>query len=266
MPIQGGIRVAMNRIKSPCDRTQGPKPRVTTLLLGKTILSLLLLTSISPDAQAEPHRFQYYRPILILCAHSQNQSKLEDKFGGIPHGFPVKKWPCCSGCRRPMSLLAQLVHSKERLDLGGKGRVLYIFMCNTFESDLVTLPENDLEHQLKLTRGCSSGSASFGRGANSVVVLEAKELLNGTTTIPRGGNLPLPELRVAQWQAGFDESPLQYTDYLDRHGEVGPISLLSHMFMAIQNWEVSPDGHKVVASAEPALAVRDATFRCCRST
>lgn len=120
MPIQGGIRVAMNRIKSPCDRTQGPKPRVTTLLLGKTILSLLLLTSISPDAQAEPHRFQYYRPILILCAHSQNQSKLEDKFGGIPHGFPVKKWPCCSGCRRPMSLLAQLVHSKERLDLGGR--------------------------------------------------------------------------------------------------------------------------------------------------
>src|SRR5262245_15947067 len=68
-------------------------------------------------------------PDLQLGSLLPPQRGLEDKFGGLPWGLRTDLWPMCRHCGRPQSLLAQLSHDDQRLDLGRDGRVLFVFQC-----------------------------------------------------------------------------------------------------------------------------------------
>ena len=69
-------------------------------------------------------------PDIRLAAELPEQTKLEEKFGGVPWGLDEELWPTCADCGKHQSLLAQLVHDDTRLNLGREGRVLLVFQCN----------------------------------------------------------------------------------------------------------------------------------------
>ena len=53
---------------------------------------------------------------------------LVPKLGGLPWGLPVRLWPVCKECGRPMSHLAQLPAAAPELPLA-QGEVLFLFKC-----------------------------------------------------------------------------------------------------------------------------------------
>jgi hypothetical protein len=108
---------------------------------------------------------RFFEPDLRLGVLLPPQAALEDKFGGLPWGLPVTRWPLCAGCGQPQSLLAQLRHHRERLDLGRDGRVLHVFQCADWANT-----------------GCSP--FEWGRGRSACFVLEPGELRSGLTPPP----------------------------------------------------------------------------------
>ena len=118
-------------------------------------------------------------PIQQLGVLLPPQQKLEDKFGGLPWGFPRERWPKCRHCNAPMNLLAQLSHHSRRLNLGKKGRILLAFQCDTAE----TCPNYE-----------------GGSGANAVVFQEADELGSGVTPAPHPEMTVYTETRVVRWR------------------------------------------------------------------
>jgi hypothetical protein len=71
----------------------------------------------------------YYQPELAPGWLLPEPDRFEEKFGGLPWGFPVEKWPVCTLCEVSLPLVAQLRHRPKRLDLGKEGRVLFFFLC-----------------------------------------------------------------------------------------------------------------------------------------
>jgi len=108
---------------------------------------------------------KYYVPELRLAILSPPQTQSTDKFGGLPWGMPVTKWPRCAFCKNSMALIAQLFHHEQRLNLGASGRCLFVFMCSTPVSR------------------CSDTFDSEA-GANASFVLEPGELGSGLTWPP----------------------------------------------------------------------------------
>lgn len=107
---------------------------------------------------------KYYVPILELAVISPAQTGPRDKFGGLPWGIPVSKWPYCASCKHSMALIAQLFHDDQRLDLGAAGRCLFIFMCSAPPSACDTYDSKS--------------------GASASVVLEPEELGSGLVRPP----------------------------------------------------------------------------------
>jgi hypothetical protein len=142
------------------------------------------------------------RPAVLLPP----QATLDDKFGGLPWGLPSDRWPVCVACGQPQSLLAQLRHHPDRLDLGRAGRVLHVFQCADWANT-----------------GCNP--FKWGAGASACFVLEPEELGAGLTP-PRGliGKADDPwawhghiAARVASWLEGEDSLPAdQHDAYFDR--------------------------------------------------
>lgn len=114
-----------------------------------------------------------YRPIFSLGVLMPEQAKLEDKIGGYPWGFPQNLWPYCISCKKPMNFFAQFCHHPQRLDLGKKGRALYLFQCD------------------KLPCG-------FDDSCQQCFVLEAHELTSGITPPPESTFIET-ELRIPEW-------------------------------------------------------------------
>src|SRR5689334_8522225 len=104
---------------------------------------------------------RYFVPKLMLGVLAPKQAALEDKFGGLPWGLSSARWPLCSACHKPQSMIAQLVHHQDRFDLGRAGRVLFVFQC---------------DHN---PGGCATWLGDSG--ANSCFVLEPEELGYGLT-------------------------------------------------------------------------------------
>lgn len=132
---------------------------------------------------------RYFVPRIRLPAELPPQDALADKLGGTPWGLPAGLWPRCGECGKSQSLLAQLVHHPERLDLGRTGRVLHVFQCN---------------HQPGL---CSTWEAASG--ANACFVLEPEQLLPAPAAIPADAPPADPEVRIVDWVArddGLDEA------------------------------------------------------------
>jgi hypothetical protein len=118
-------------------------------------------------------------PVLKLGVLLPAQDRLEDKFGGMPWGFPRERWPKCRHCSAPQSFLAQLSHHSRRLNLGRKGRILLAFQCDSAE----TCPNYE-------------GNA----GANAVLFLESDELREGPTPAPHPEMAIYTEARVLRWK------------------------------------------------------------------
>ncbi len=108
---------------------------------------------------------KYYIPKLQLGLFSTSQTSIEDKFDGLPWGIPSASWPVCRSCDKTMSLIAQLNHHAERLNLGRSGRSLFIFMCCN--------PYSQCEWTWDSAEGC-----------NSSFVLEPESLETGITYPP----------------------------------------------------------------------------------
>lgn len=138
---------------------------------------------------------RYFVPDLRLSTDLPPQDKLEDKLGGLPWGLKPEQLPVCSCCGKHQSLLAQLVHHPQRLDLGATGRVLFVFQCNNL--------------------GCNGYTWEGDSGANTCFVLDADQLTEGITPMPTSIILDT-EVRVAQWFALEDGvSPDEVALYYD---------------------------------------------------
>ncbi|WP_124726397.1 hypothetical protein [Staphylospora marina] len=126
---------------------------------------------------------RYWKPELIFAEFMGPPGQFVDQFGGIPWGLPEDKWPTCSGCEAPMSLLAQFAHHSDRLDLGKDGRVLYVFICGD---------------------DCETWDPECG--ANKVLILDDAEMKPGRTPLPPDltPDHLLPECRITCWTAKDD--------------------------------------------------------------
>lgn len=119
---------------------------------------------------------RYFVPDIRLVDEETHQS---EKLGGVPWGLPSGRWPKCAGCGAPQSLLAQFEHHPGRLDLGRKGRVLFLFQCDSDPGSCETWAANS--------------------GANACIVIEPEELTEAATPIPSGSPEPMLEVRIADW-------------------------------------------------------------------
>ena len=129
---------------------------------------------------------KYFVPELALGALLPPQSQFVEKFGGLPWGLPLDRWPLCAECGNPQTHLATLVHHAERLDLGKEGRAVLIFQCGRSPN------ETDCE------------AMQSDSGANAVIFLDADEISTGLTEPPAPGASREFEIRIVKWVERHD--------------------------------------------------------------
>ncbi len=122
---------------------------------------------------------RYFVPFLRLRDELPPQSLPEDKLGGLPWGLAPALWPKCRECGKSQSLLAQLLHDPERLDLGARGRMLSVFQCN---------------HDPGMCAAWEGGS-----GANACFVTEPEDLIPGLTPLPTDSPPLEREAVIVEW-------------------------------------------------------------------
>jgi hypothetical protein len=127
---------------------------------------------------------EYFVPDIRCAEELGTQAGPQDKFGGLPWGLPSAMWPMCKDCGKPQSLLAQLVHDRDHLDLGREGRVLFIFQCAHDPGMCATWEGNS--------------------GANACFVCDPQDLTEGRTDPPSVANPADREVRVISWERRID--------------------------------------------------------------
>ena len=153
---------------------------------------------------------KYYVPQLELGVLLPQQVVYQDKFGGLPWGLDQNLWPICRSCKRDMVLIAQFEHNDYRLNLGRKGRVLYIFQCDGFDG------------------GCDITYDPDG-GANSCFIVEPEELLN--------------RLAYPPYAANFDEKRLWSLDNIGFYNkENRPTVIWTLTEARVSSWLEREDG------------------------
>jgi hypothetical protein len=144
---------------------------------------------------------RFYRPKLQLAALQPPQDRLVSKLGGRPWGFPQSRWPSCSDCGHPMSMVAQLEHATPMVDLGTPGSVLHLFYC----ANLLCM--------------------SYGEpNSCEAVVLQCEEIGRGLTEQPLnedGEQVINDEVLICGWETHEDpvtpeQLPLFYDDQAHR--------------------------------------------------
>ena len=132
---------------------------------------------------------RYFTPFLSIGLAGKQRAESIEKFGGLPEGFPLKRWPRCSNCGCFQSFSAQFAHHPERLDLGADGRMLFLFQCAQPEHSGV----------------CETWDRASG--ANAALIVEPGELAESMDSAPDDG-LPLEnEVFVAAWELHDDGIP-----------------------------------------------------------
>lgn len=132
---------------------------------------------------------KYFEPELCPASVFSDTILGKDKFGGLPLGFPNRKWPSCSNCGQPMNHICQLNHHKDRLDLGKEGRVLFSFQCDNSASN------------------CSSWQRDSG--ANHVCILERSDLITRPAKIKDKLSAVYFESVVISWHEEHDAVPIE---------------------------------------------------------
>jgi hypothetical protein len=139
-------------------------------------------------SEYEGYSMKYFLPIVAVAADLESRFAPLERLGGQPWGLTGVMWPQCSHHQKPQSLLAQLAHHPERLDLGGEGRMLFVFQCN---------------HEPGL---CASWRA--GSGCNARFVLLPSELSGTPYDVPP--DAPAPHDRavvITGWEEHDDDIP-----------------------------------------------------------
>ncbi|EDX83070.1 hypothetical protein S7335_248 [Synechococcus sp. PCC 7335] len=131
---------------------------------------------------------KYFTPTFKLSADLPPQTELKEKVGGLPWGLPPQQYPICSDCGRSQTLLIQLVHHPERLDLGKPGRTLLVFQC-TYEP----------------AGYCQTWAG--GHGANACLILEPEDLICEMTPLPADNPELGIEAEIVNWTAHDDGIP-----------------------------------------------------------
>ena len=159
---------------------------------------------------------RYWVPQLRLGIHCPPETTFINRFGGLPWGLPIEKYPTCRGCGRPLRLLLQLRHDPLRLNLGREGRALFAFQC-----DEVT---------------CHLFGTGAKEGGDLAIVLESSELVDG---------LPIPPPALTRWFVpvhviGWDERKELVTPEehdLILHGELSQFDLPDNKSESIREHE-----------------------------
>lgn len=115
-----------------------------------------------------------------------------ERLGGVPAGLLPDQWPRCRDCGKSQSLLAQLDHHPDRLDLGREGRVLFIFQC---------------EHDPGM---CATWEAFSG--ANACFVVEPETLVAEETKAPVDAPPVLPHVNILDWVSRDDGIAASFAD------------------------------------------------------
>ena len=111
-----------------------------------------------------------------------------EKFRGDPEGLRAEEIPVCKFCGHQMSLICQLAHSDDRLNLGKEGRVLFIFQCDEVNDGFAICPTWDPES-----------------GANACFVIEADDLAGQSHKLPDRDVPQEREFIVAGWSESVDD-------------------------------------------------------------
>lgn len=125
--------------------------------------------------------------ILARDSRTSQPTLPNEKLGGVPYGLSSDKWPTCPRCGKSQSLLAQLRHHSERLNLGREGRLLFVFQCN---------------HDPGVCRTWEAFS-----GSNICLVVEPEELGNALAEIPADGPAIEDEVSISDWIVRDDGLP-----------------------------------------------------------
>lgn len=146
---------------------------------------------------------KYFVPKFKLSIDMPPQTKPEDKVGGLPWGLPTERYPTCRKCGKSQSLLLQLIHHPERLDLGRPGRNLFVFQCNHDPG------------------GCPTWSGDSG--ANACFILEPEELTGQMTPMPADNPWLEIEARIIDW--------------IDNDDGISPEQVISDGMLRYVPWE-----------------------------
>lgn len=111
-------------------------------------------------------------------------NETRERLGGVPLGLHPDDWPHCADCNKSMTLLAQLAHHEERLDLGREGRMLLVFLC---------------AHDPGM---CDSWDAMSG--ANACLIVEPERLGECETPVPSDDPPTDPCVAIVGWLARDD--------------------------------------------------------------
>ncbi|MEO0988962.1 MAG: hypothetical protein AAFY20_25995 [Cyanobacteria bacterium J06639_14] len=128
-------------------------------------------------------------PQFKLSIDMPPQTKPEDKVGGLPWGLSAERYPVCRECGKSQSLLIQLVHHPERLDLGRPGRTLFVFQCN---------------HDPGLCETWEGAS-----GSNACFILEPEELVEQMAPLPQDNPSLEVEAHIIEWETYDDGIPAE---------------------------------------------------------
>jgi hypothetical protein len=146
------------------------------------VASTSIRERITCGSQGKTSPVKYYTPKLLPGWLQVAPTEPFEHFGGKPFGLPTHVWPRCAQCDAPMIHMAQLFHHPDRLDLGCKGRVLFVFMCEGEDACETWDPES---------------------GANAVLIVEEADLTHGETQ-PPGQVWQETEVRIERWVEASD--------------------------------------------------------------
>jgi hypothetical protein len=168
--------------------------------------------------------------IVVKDDYAAPETKLVEKLGGRPHGLKASDWPECQECGKSLSLLAQLAHSPDRLDLGGEGRTLFAFYCN---------------HDPGM---CDTWDHSSG--ANTCLVVEQHDLITQQSEMPTDAPPEDQEVFIAGWVEKNDTLDerligdfLDEDKYFDVSDELNEKVTWSTRLAGVPRWVQGADEH-----------------------
>lgn len=134
---------------------------------------------VPATAKADPARTGVLARLLNSGKTNAPDQAARERLGGVPWGLPIHQWPKCRDCGKSQSLLAQLEHHPDRLDLGREGRVLFAFQC---------------AHDPGM---CATWEAFSG--ANACLIVEPEALGATPTRVPDDAPPIDPEVHIIDW-------------------------------------------------------------------
>ena len=138
----------------------------------------------------------YFIPIFGSESNLSSSPNIVEKLGGFPNRLPPNMCPVCAKCHQPLSLLAQFTHEDHRLNLGKKGRILFVFMCTNETDDFDV---------------CDSWDAESG--TNKCFIVEPENLVDTNDLASSKNSKPIQEMVIVGWEEQNDDIKEEEVEY-----------------------------------------------------